>query len=505
MAEKKIYDVAVIGAGIAGLTAAALLQNDGAKVLLLEQHDKPGGCAGYFDVDDVVLGRFRFDVGATVALGFDAHGLHRRVFDRLSVHDYEAELLDGLRVVLPGYEIFMARDSAVWRKQRRKLPGNRAGQELFWRIQGLVADAGWNALKRLPSLPMQTSRDWLRALRLAHPDLAPMLPFLRSTVGDVLRFSRVENDREFVALVNLALMITVQEEAHRTPFTNGCAGLDLWRHGSWHLRGGMGEISRLLMAAFERDDGTAYFGQRVEKIRPLTSGGFEIEVRNRESVRAAKVVANVPLHNVADMVELPPRAVRNVSKLAERTQERWGAVTLYAALREEAVPATTPLHQQVLLDYEAQPGDGRDVFLSLSAPGDEAQAPHGWRTLTVSTHVRLQEWSGLSGQQYRAQKRQWRKRLLEGIRRALPAFDEKRKFVLTGTPQTWHDYTLRDGGSVGGARLTLANANFIALPQRIGLRNFWIVGDTTFPGQGTVACALSGINAWRDITGAVEL
>lgn len=38
------YDVIVIGAGIGGLTAAALLAKRGLRVLVLEQHDKPGGC-----------------------------------------------------------------------------------------------------------------------------------------------------------------------------------------------------------------------------------------------------------------------------------------------------------------------------------------------------------------------------------------------------------------------------------------------------------------------------
>ncbi|HHH13060.1 MAG TPA: FAD-dependent oxidoreductase, partial [Thiolapillus brandeum] len=37
------YDVVVIGAGIGGLTAAALLARCGRSVLVIERHDRPGG------------------------------------------------------------------------------------------------------------------------------------------------------------------------------------------------------------------------------------------------------------------------------------------------------------------------------------------------------------------------------------------------------------------------------------------------------------------------------
>ncbi len=52
---------------------------------------------------------------------------------------------------------------------------------------------------------------------------------------------------------------------------------------------------------------------------------------------------------------------------------------------------------------------------------------------------------------------------------------------------------------VGGIRTRVFNSNLFANSSDVGLENFWLVGDTVFPGQGTMACALSGINAWRDI------
>ncbi|MFS6819497.1 FAD-dependent oxidoreductase [Synechococcus lacustris Tous-12m] len=56
----------VVGAGIAGLTAAALAAKAGSRVLLLEAHNQTGGCAGTFR-----RGPFTFDVGATQVAGLE--------------------------------------------------------------------------------------------------------------------------------------------------------------------------------------------------------------------------------------------------------------------------------------------------------------------------------------------------------------------------------------------------------------------------------------------------
>ena len=68
-------DVIVIGAGIGGLTAGALLAKRGYRVKVFDQAWVPGGCASTFKRRG-----FTFDVGATQVAGLEPGGIHHRIF-----------------------------------------------------------------------------------------------------------------------------------------------------------------------------------------------------------------------------------------------------------------------------------------------------------------------------------------------------------------------------------------------------------------------------------------
>ena len=88
----------VIGAGIGGLTAGALLAKRGYEVTIFDQAIVPGGCASTFKRQG-----FTFDVGATQVAGLEPGGIHHRIFEELEIELPEASYCDpACAVFLPG-------------------------------------------------------------------------------------------------------------------------------------------------------------------------------------------------------------------------------------------------------------------------------------------------------------------------------------------------------------------------------------------------------------------
>ena len=128
------YDVVVIGAGNGGLTAALSLAKKGCRVLMLERHNVPGGCATSF-----IRGRFEFEVALhqLSGMGTEAQpGPLRAALGKLGVLDKVefVEMKNLYRITLPGtLDLTLKADrSEIVRVLKERFPAEAANIDRFF-------------------------------------------------------------------------------------------------------------------------------------------------------------------------------------------------------------------------------------------------------------------------------------------------------------------------------------------------------------------------------------
>ena len=476
-------DVVVVGAGIAGLTAAALLVRAGARVQVIEGHTVPGGCASFYQ-----RAGFRFDVGATLVSGFGRRGVHRRLFELLGT-EVEVQAVEPAMVVRLPDETVVRFGDARWPVERIRAFGESA--EPFWREQERIADLAWDFSTRFPMLPV--GAEVVRAL--AHsfrPRHAPLAFTLGRTIASILPAGE---HRRLRAFIDAQLLITAQADAGATDLAYGSTALDIAREGTFHLAEGVSGIAIALARSVRRGGGEIAYGTSVARIVHERRAVRGVELADGTLVNAPAVVAAVPVQNVRALVGPPESpALDRVPALTQR----WGAFMAYVGLPAGVVPDDCPLHHQLLADYDRPMGEGNTTFFSFSAPHETRRAREGGRAITISTHTDVALWErAFADGTYNDRKNAYAERLRAALERVVPGAWARATTIELATPQTFERYTGRLRGLVGGTPQVPATANLRALSHASGIAGLVLAGDTVFPGQSTVGASLSGVAAAR--------
>jgi C-3',4' desaturase CrtD len=494
------YDVIVIGAGIGGLTAAALLARDGYKVLLLEGHIEPGGCASSYERKRPNGDRYIFDVGATVFAGFRPGGAHHWVGQRLGIEWPIEPLEPAMEVWLPDRRVTRYGDERWADERRAAFPSQAWEAEGFWREQERIAAIAWRFATRQPPMPPESLRDLAGLAATIRPEMLALLPQLPRTVGHALGAHGV-SDRRLRTYVDGQLLISAQTASADCSWLYGAVALDLARIGCYYPRGGAWSLARTLAAAFERDGGTALYRRWVTRISTDNRQARGVETSRGERFTASHVVANTTLWDVAGLLDAPPAwRLRTAMEVAPRG---WGACTLYLGVDEAAIPPGLAEHHQVIGSYDAPLGESNSVFISLHPASDTSRAPAGQRAVTISTHSevgRWWAWKNSDPARYREEKSRMAERMLATAALAMPALRQHIRYQQIGTPTSFWRYTHRHQGMVGGLPQVRRISGFLSLgPRAAGIGNLWMVGDSTFPGQSTAAVTQSAIRAYHAI------
>ena len=492
-------DVTVIGAGFAGLTAAALLARNGLRVNVLERDIHPGGCATAYQRKTSV-GTFRFAVGATVAAGLEPGGLLADIYARLGLRTNARALDPVMRLHLRGasgheQHVQIPGTRAAWDAQLTEhFPQNLERKRRFWKdVQGL-ADTMHHAARKYPVMPWRSLHDVLDTAAGIHPGVFKVLGNLHRTVADLLEHHQVD-DPAHRALIDGQLLDSMQCSAQDCALPNGAYALEVYRYGAQYVPGGLASIAEDLAGSVLANGGHMHYATRARRILIEQGRAVGVETHGR-TFRSPVVISTAPLPDTVNL--LGDSSPLSLQQRSQALPEIWGAFTLYLGVSEAALPKDVHSFEQVV-DYNEH-GLLENFLVSISPAWDRARAPEGFRSITISTHVHAALWQDLDSDAYHAKKRELAGRILNRLEALWPGFQSSIVHLESGSPRTFERFTLHSLGRVGGVPQTPQHANFNAQHHASGVPGLLLAGETIFPGQGTIGVAVSGFNAYRTST-----
>jgi phytoene dehydrogenase-like protein len=483
--DPSFHDAVVIGAGFGGLGAALSLAERGARVVLVESLAYPGGCASTFR-----RGGYRFEAGATLFSGLAPGQLFGDWIARHAL-DVTVDWIDPLvELRTPDLTLVVGRDRDAFVERLASLPGAPAANvRAFFAYQRRIADTLWSVFDDAALLPPLTARAVLRHVARA-PRYAALLPLLGRPLTAVLARFDLAGFAPLVQYLDGLCQITVQCSAAEAEAPFALATMDYYWRGTGHVRGGIGQLASALLGAVRALGGEVRLASRVKALAPI-AGGYELETRTG-SLRARHVVANLLPTDLRALLGEAPGAIPRLDHLAGEVDAGWGAAMLYLVARAPDGASPDAHHLEIVQDPRAPFVDGNHLFVSISGAADEGRAPPGHRTLTVSTHVALAALRALAPDARGAHLARIQARMRDGLARFAPAWSDGVVHAMTASPRTFQRFTGRADGAVGGIPRRAGLGQYLTAfpkPIRPGL---WMVGDTVFPGQSTLATAIGG-------------
>jgi all-trans-retinol 13,14-reductase len=453
------YEIIIIGGGLGGLTAGAKLAKEGKKVLLLEQHDRPGGCATTFQRKDYTL-----EVGLHEMDGPHAKDLKVRIFRDLGLSD-RISLLD-----LPEFYRF------VNDRQDVVIPHNpeKAAKKLLELFPG----------------EEQGIKTYFHYVTNSRKILTESAGKPEKSVGDFLDEHIDNEDLKLILLGNLGYF-------HDDPYSISL-NYYLVAQGSYYggnasfVKGGSQKLSDALMDLIEAHGGTVKLNSLTTEIifeedRPVGVRYKNKSGKNEEefSDHATEIIVNASVPTLASAL-LPENQGKALSEKIKDLKIGASLLTVYFGFKKSLKEVGNRFYstfvfdpsiitqKDIIVNNHADFSTRSFTFVDYSQV-DSALAPAGKGVGAVCCIDYASDWEGLDRKAYLEKKDEVAEIFTERCEKLIPGFREALEYVEVGTPLTIRRYTLNPAGAVYGfAQNPGKSTDYLsALPDNIHIASAW--------------------------------
>ncbi len=428
------YDAIIIGAGLGGLTAGAKLAKEGMKVLVVEQHSKPGGCATTFQRGD-----FTFEAGLHEMDGPSPGDMKTRVFSELEVFDNVNFLkvpefyhfINGrVKITIPHDPVMAATIL------KDAFPGESAGIDTYFS-------------------------------RLLNPKRkGPGEEALQDTsVGEYLDSIIGNEDLKLVLLGNLGYF-------HDDPYSLSLAYYSAaqgsyYRNGASFIKGGSQALSDHLAGFIRKHGGEVVFNSLVTQIFEENGNlaGVKYERRNSRgsepavAVYGKEIIANAALPAIAEL--LPETRGKILKEEIKSLKPGASLLTVYFGFNGLLKDIGNQYYSTFVFDSSVR--NQADIiknnhgdfsarsfaFVDYGMTGS-GLTPAGKSVGALCCIDYPEDWENLPKAEYRARKKRVTEIFLGRLETLIPGITGLTACSEAGTSLTVRRYTLNPGGAVYG-------------------------------------------------------